>query len=80
MAKKTSLDELLTAADNDKVIKGLSFEEGIKLLEELVGRIESGTLSLDKAIQSYEHGTKLVEKLRTLLAGAEEKLKILQKN
>ena len=58
----------------------LSFEQSLKLLEELVASVESGSLPLDKAILSYEKGVQLVNQMRTLLSGAEEKLKVLQKS
>lgn len=80
MVKKVTLESLLVAEDNDALISELTFEEGIKILEELVTKVESGSLALDKAIISYEKGVKLIDKLRSLLSGAEEKLKILQKS
>lgn len=79
MGKTISLKDLLTLDNVDDALKELSFEDGLKLLDELVQRVEGGSLPLDTAIKSYEKGVKLVEKLRSLLAGAEEKLQILQK-
>ena len=61
-----------------KRVSDLSFEECLKLLEELVQSVETGQLPLDKAMLSYEKGVELVNQLRTLISGAEEKLKILQ--
>lgn len=83
MAKKTEgskidLQTVLESKDSAKIIAELNFEDGLKLLEELVSKAESGSMSLDNAIASYEQGTKLIEKLRALLSGAEEKLKVLQ--
>ena len=78
MSKKVNLEELLKNTDSDKLIAGLSYEDGIKLLDELVVKVEKGELSLDNAMHSYEKGMKLIERLRSLLAGAEEKLKVLQ--
>ena len=74
-----SLEQLLSADDTEKYIAALSFEQGLKLLEELVSKVETGQLALDKAITSYEKGAKVIEKLRMLLSGAEEKLKVLSK-
>ncbi|MDC0358665.1 exodeoxyribonuclease VII small subunit [Oligoflexia bacterium] len=79
MAKIVTLKELVTADDTEAVVATLSFENGLKLLEELVGKVESGSLSLDNAIMSYEKGVLIIEQLRKLLSGAEEKLKVLQK-
>lgn len=77
--KNVTLDELLGSDEPQKLVKGLPFESGLKLLEELVGRVETGAMPLDKAISSYERGALIIEQLRLLLSGAEEKLKVLQK-
>ena len=77
MAKKIDLKELLESKDTDKLVADLSFEDGLRILEELVAKLEGGSLPLDTAVVSYEKGSKLIEKLRALLSGAEEKLKIL---
>jgi exodeoxyribonuclease VII small subunit len=79
MAKKVTLDLLLTDDNYQETVKILSFEEGMSILEELVGRIERGDLALEKAIASYERGVKLIESLKALLTGAEAKLKVLSK-
>lgn len=78
MSETVTLKDFLDGK-KEKALAGLSFEQAIKLLEELVSGVESGTLPLDKAILSYEKGVNLVTHLRSLLAGAEEKLKVLQK-
>ena len=83
MAKGKSND---TAVTVDDVMQGriaaediskLSFEQALGLLEGVVTAVESGSLPLDQAIGSYERGTELVQHLRGLLAGAEEKLRML---
>lgn len=79
MAETVSLKDLLADGGEEKV-KEISFEGGLKLLEDLVSRVEAGSLPLDKAILSYERGVSLIEHLRTLLSGAEQKLKVLQKS
>ena len=79
MKKAISLDELLQTKDLTKELSELSFENGLKLMEELVSKVESGGLALDKAVLSYERGVELLAHLRTLLSGAEEKLKLLSK-
>jgi exodeoxyribonuclease VII small subunit len=77
--EKMDLVELLSGTDAGARIAKLEFEDGLKLLEELVGKVESGTLPLEKAINSYEKGMTLIGHLRQLLSGAEEKLQILSK-
>lgn len=77
--EEVSIQELLDGKNGDALIAKVGFEQGLKLLEELVARVESGALPLDKAIAAYERGVALVERLKTHLGGAEEKLKILQR-
>lgn len=78
MAGGLTLKELLQDGSEAQV-KDLSFESGIKLLEELVAKVESGTLPLEQSMLSYERGVSLMNHLRSILTGAEQKLKILQK-
>jgi len=80
MTKSYTLKELLSEDNSKKKIVELSFENGLRLMEELVEKVESGTLPLDQSILSYEKGVQLMEHLRGLLTGAEEKLKVLQKS
>ena len=72
---KIKLEEILKAKDLKSVLEGVSFEDGLKLLEELVAKVESGSLPLETAVGSYECGVVVVEKLRALLSQAEQKLK-----
>jgi len=78
MSKSITLKELLEE-NGEKKLEQVGFEQGLKLLEELVSSVESGALPLEKAVVSYEKGVQLVEYLRGLLSGAEEKLKVLQR-
>ena len=77
--KDLSLNDLLAMDDVDKGLKEVGFEQGLKLLEELVTKVETGALPLDKAVLSYEKGVGLIQKLRGLLSGAEEKLRELKR-
>jgi exodeoxyribonuclease VII small subunit len=79
MAKNTKLEELLTDQDPAEKIAAVPFEQGLALLEELVTSVESGSLPLDKSMLSYERGVALIDHLRKKLSGAEEKLRLLQK-
>lgn len=79
MAKQFDLEALLAEENITGRLAELKFESGLKLLEELVAKVESGSLPLDAAVSSYEKGAQLVAHLRSLLSGAEEKLKLLQK-
>ena len=57
-------------------IKELKFEDGLKKLEELVNRLDEGSLSLEESISYYEMGVKLKSHCEKLLKTAE--LKILK--
>jgi exodeoxyribonuclease VII small subunit len=79
MGNEITLEAVLSGAVTKEQIAACTFEHGVKLLEEVVSSVETGNLPLDKAIGSYEQGTLLVQHLRALLSGAEEKLRVLQK-
>jgi len=75
--KMVTLEQILDEKFDADKISSLRFEEGLKIVEELVARVETGALSLDKALQAYERGAQIVAHLRQVLEGAEVKLKIL---
>lgn len=75
--KGIKLEDIMEGRVERDQIAALSFEEALRLLEGVVAAVESGNLPLDQAIGSYEKGTQLVQHLRSLLAGAEEKLRVL---
>jgi exodeoxyribonuclease VII small subunit len=72
-----TLQDVMEGKVGPNEISQLRFEEALSLLEGVVAAVESGSLPLDQAIGSYERGTQLVQHLRGLLSGAEEKLRIL---
>jgi exodeoxyribonuclease VII small subunit len=74
---KISLEDFMQGRVTPDQVEMLSFEEALNLLEGVVAAVESGSLPLDQAIGSYERGTQLVQHLRALLSGAEEKLRVL---
>lgn len=55
------------------------FEQVIGELQELVDRLETGNLPLDKALELYERGVKLASQGNALLEGAERRVEELQK-
>lgn len=57
--------------------KKSSYEEKVKLLENIVGEMESNELPLEEAIKKYEDGVKLCNELFKTLNEAEGKIKIL---
>ena len=52
----------------------LTYEQAIKRLEEIVSRLEQGTISLDESIQLYEEGVKLSEFCLHKLETAKQKI------
>lgn len=69
-AKKKSPEETAAA---------LSFEARSERLTEIVGRLESGTLSLEESLALYEEGVALVRTSMRELDEAEQKVKILRR-
>lgn len=52
--------------------KPLSFEESMKLLEQIVRELESGNLTLEQSLSKYADGVKLAKACRDQLQNAEE--------
>lgn len=77
---KITTEQLLGKKDIKKTLSKLKFEEGMELLEDLVGKVESGRLPLDRSLEAYELASELVTFLRSLLSDAEGKLKLLQEH
>lgn len=59
--------------------KARSFEEAVRELEQLVRRLESGELSLDESLASFEQGIKLSRECESKLTDAKGKVEILLK-
>jgi exodeoxyribonuclease VII small subunit len=59
--------------------KKLTFEEALKALEEIVAKIESGQVPLEKSIEMYAEGIALVKQCRAILDSAESKIQLLAK-
>ncbi len=55
-------------------IAGLSFEQALEQLEEIVKNLESGQGKLDEAIESYERGAALKRHCEAKLKEAQQKV------
>ncbi len=55
-----------------------SFEEAIGELEQLVQRMESGSLSLEDSLAAYRRGAELAAYCRRSLAGVQQQVKVLE--
>ena len=72
--KELTIEDLLESANVQESLKDLEFEQGLSLLEELIRRVESGSLPLNSALSSYEKGVALIKALRAQLEGVEKRL------
>ena len=55
----------------------MDFEKKLNRLEEIVGKMETGELSLDDSLKMFEEGVKLSRECNSQLAQAEQKVKLL---
>ncbi len=60
--------------------KKRKFDEGIVDLEKLVAKLESGDLSLEDALSTFESGIALVRELNQRLADCEARVQVLTRN
>ena len=58
--------------------KTLSFEERLQQVQEITGRIESGTLPLEDSVKEFELGMKILGGLTAELEGMNRRLAVLQ--
>ena len=58
----------------------IKFEDALKKLEDIVGDLESGNLSLEDSLAKYEEGVKLSVLCTKKLDAAKKKVEILVKN
>ncbi|MFR3237547.1 MAG: exodeoxyribonuclease VII small subunit [Acutalibacter sp.] len=59
--------------------KKLKFEEAMRRLQEIVGKLESGEVSLEESIKLFEEGAKLSSQCYQLLDKAEQQVTQLAK-
>lgn len=64
------------AEDTD--IAALSFEEALKELERIVGRLESGDAALQEAIDLYERGDRLRKQCAARLDAAQARIEAIR--
>ncbi len=60
-----------------KTDKPFKFEEALTELNQLVGHMESGELSLEDALKQFERGIQLTRQCQQALGEAEQKISIL---
>lgn len=57
-----------------------TFEQSISELEEIVSRLESGSVTLDESLSLFEKGIKLSKSCQKMLDSAEKKVSVLMAN
>ena len=57
-----------------KEIEKMSFEDAIKELTSIVGKIEQGQVPLQDSLEQYEKGMALIKHCRTILQKAEKRI------
>ena len=63
----------MSAKQNNNLSK-LSFEQAIKELTGIVGKIEQGQIPLQDSIKQYERGMALIKHCRSILEKAEKRI------
>mgnify|MGYP001320564498 CR=1 FL=1 len=58
----------------DEEVRNMSFEESITALEELVAKLESGSLDLDESLKLYERATALRNRCKEILEESERRV------
>jgi exodeoxyribonuclease VII small subunit len=64
--------------ETDRPIEDLSFEEALKELERIVGRLESGDAQLQEAIDLYERGNRLRQRCAERLDAAQARIEAIR--
>lgn len=60
--------------------KAIDFETSLAQLEQLVTAMESGEMSLEESLKSFEQGVKLTRECQQALQEAEQKVELLLQN
>jgi len=55
-------------------VAGMTFEDALKALEEVVRKLESGEVPLDQSVALYEHGEKLRAHCQARLDAAQARI------
>ena len=60
-------------------VEKLSFEDAIKELTDIVGKIEQGEIPLQESLEQYEKGMSLIKHCRGILQEAEKRIEKISK-
>ncbi|MHC4744185.1 MAG: exodeoxyribonuclease VII small subunit [Planctomycetota bacterium] len=67
------------ADDKKNNLDKLSFEDAIKELTDIVGKIEQGEIPLQDSLEQYEKGMSLIKHCRGILQEAEKRIEKISK-
>jgi exodeoxyribonuclease VII small subunit len=67
-------EEFMAEQKPKKDIEKMSFEDAIKELTNIVGKIEQGQVPLQDSLEQYEKGMALIKQCRTILQKAEKRI------
>jgi exodeoxyribonuclease VII small subunit len=67
-------DNYMAEQKPKKEIDKMSFEDAIKELTSIVGKIEQGQVPLQDSLEQYEKGMALIKHCRTILQKAEKRI------
>jgi exodeoxyribonuclease VII small subunit len=65
--------------ENKNDIGKMSFEEAIKELTDIVGKIEQGKIPLQDSLEQYEKGMALIKHCKGILEKAEKRIEKISK-
>lgn len=66
------------AMDNGRPVDGMSFEDALKELEQIVGLLERGDAPLDESIRLYERGSQLRQRCAERLDAAQARIEAIK--
>ena len=73
-----TIEEIISAdSPAERPFDELTFKEGMKLLDEIVRKLESGDLELEESLKVYAIGVSLLSDLQSRLNSAEQEIEVL---
>ncbi len=63
--------------ETDDLFGELTYEEAMRLLEETVTKLETGTLPLEDSLSAFDEGVRLVRSLNGRLDAMEKRMEVL---
>ena len=76
----TSKKKSVQADEPEQDAGSVKFEEGMSQLEEMVRRLEAGSVPLEESLATFEKGIALVRVLQRKLDSVQEKIEELTRN